>query len=44
MRETKFKILTQGDVKMPHDVGYMVVGGDDAVCFFIDTDGRAYVY
>lgn len=43
MRETKFKVLTQGDVKMAHHVGYMVVGGDDAVCFFIDPEGWAYI-
>ena len=43
MRETAFKVLTQGDVEMAHDVGYMVVGGDDAVCFFIDPKGRAFV-
>jgi hypothetical protein len=43
MRETKFKVLTQGDVKMSHDVGYLVVGGDDAVCFYIDPCGRAEI-
>ena len=43
MRETRFKVVTQGDVEMAHDVGYMVVGGDDAVCFFIDPKGRAFV-
>ena len=43
MRETRFTVLTQGDVEMAHDVGYMVVGGDDAVCFFIDPKGRAFV-
>ena len=43
MRETTFKVLTQGDVEMAHDVGYMVVGGHDAVCFFIDPKCRAFV-
>jgi hypothetical protein len=43
MRETKFVVVSQGDVKMAHDVGYMVAGGDDAVCFFIDPVERAYV-
>jgi len=43
MRETKFTILTQGDVKMAHDVGYMVAGDGDAVCFYIDPCDRAEV-
>lgn len=43
MRETTFKILTQGDVKMAHCQGYMVVGGDDAVCFYIDPKCRAEI-
>jgi hypothetical protein len=43
MRETTFQILAQGDVEMAHCQGYMVSGGDDAVCFYIDTVGRAYV-
>ncbi len=30
MRETTFKILTQGDVQMAHCQGYMVAGGEDA--------------
>ena len=28
MRETTFKILTQGDVQMAHCQGYMVAGGE----------------
>jgi hypothetical protein len=42
-RETKFTILTQGDVEMAHDHGYMVVGDGDAVCFYIYPCGRAEV-
>ena len=40
-RTTPIKIAHQGDVKLWHDYGYMVVGGPDAVCFYIDVDGRA---
>lgn len=43
MRETPFKILSQGDVQLAHSTGYLVVGGPDAVCFFIDPVGRAYI-
>jgi hypothetical protein len=43
MRETTFKILTQGDVHMAHCQGYMVAGGTDAVCFYIDPRDRAYI-
>lgn len=43
MRETTFKILTQGDVQMAHCRGYMVAGGADAVCFYIDPYDRAYI-
>ena len=43
MRETTFKILAQGDVQMAHCQGYMVAGGADAVCFYIDPIGRAYI-
>ena len=43
MRETTFKILTQGDVQMAHCQGYMVAGGEDAVCFYLDPRGRAYI-
>lgn len=42
-RETKVTVLTQGDVEMAHLVGYMVTGGDDAVCCYIDPIGRAFV-
>ena len=42
-RETTFKIVQQGDVKMAHNIGYMLLGNEDAVCFFIDPSDRAYV-
>jgi hypothetical protein len=42
-KETKFKILRQGDVQMAHCVGYMLAGGDDAVCFYIDPAERAFI-
>ena len=38
-----FKILFQGDVKMSHDFGYMAVGNEDCVCFYIDPEGRAEI-
>jgi len=31
MRETKLKVLHQGEVKLCHDTGYSVVGNDEAV-------------
>lgn len=43
VRETTFKILAQGDVQMAHCTGYMVAGGPDAVCFYIDPRDRAYI-
>jgi hypothetical protein len=43
MRETTFKILVQGDVKMAHCKGYMLADGGDAACFFIDPVRRAYI-
>jgi hypothetical protein len=43
MKETKFTVTRQGDVRMAHSVGYMLAGGEDAVCFFIDPADRAYV-
>jgi hypothetical protein len=43
MRETTFRILKQGDVHMAHCQGYMVAGGADAVCFYIDPRERAYI-
>lgn len=42
-QETTFVIVRQGDVKMAHCAGYMVAGGEDAVCFFIDPVGRAFI-
>jgi hypothetical protein len=38
-----FKILHQGDVEMSHSFGYMAVGNENCVCFFIDPVGRAYI-
>lgn len=43
MRETTFTILHQGKVQMAHQQGYCLVGGPDAVCFYIDPRERAYV-
>lgn len=43
VRGTTFKILAQGDVQMAHCTGYMVAGGPDAVCFYIDPRDRAYI-
>lgn len=43
MTETKLKILTQGDVIIPDEVGYMLVGNNDAVCFYIDPRDKAYI-
>lgn len=40
MRETKLKVLHQGEVKLCHDTGYSVVGNDEVVCFYIDVDRR----
>ena len=42
-RNTEFKILRQGVVKMAHNYGYMLAGDGDAVCFFIDPVGWAHV-
>lgn len=42
-RTTPIRINHQGDVKPWHDYGYSVVGGPDAVCFYIDVDGYVYV-
>lgn len=42
-KETTFRILTQGDVRMVHNIGYMLVGGPDAVCFYVDVGSRACV-
>jgi len=43
MRKTEFRIIEQGDVKLAHTNGYMLAGGEDAVCFFIDPSGSAYI-
>ena len=41
--DIEFKITRQGDVKMSHCIGYLVHGGDDTLCFYIDPVERAYV-
>lgn len=43
MRETHFEIRQQGDVQMSGTTGYMVLGNEDAVCFYIDPIDRAYI-
>ena len=43
-RTTPIKVLTQGNVKLSHDYGYLVVGNDHAVCFFVDPEDRAYIF
>lgn len=43
MRDTTFKIKTQGDVRVAHCQAYNSVGGPDAVCFYIDLCERAYI-
>lgn len=43
MSTINFKILSQGDVEMLHTYGYMAVGNEDCVCFFIDPVDRAYI-
>lgn len=43
IKKTTFRILTQGDVRMAHCIGYMMAGGKDAVCFYIDSYDRAYI-
>ena len=42
-KETKLTILTQGNVRLSHEYGYMVKGNDEAVCFYIDPVGRAKI-
>ena len=43
MRETKLLVIQQGEVKLNHGTGYSVVGNDEAVCFYIDTDRHTNV-
>ncbi len=43
MRQTKFTVLTQGDVHLSFNYGYGVVGNEEAVCFFIDALHSAYI-
>jgi hypothetical protein len=43
MKETKLRILQQGDIKITSEVGYGIVGNVDAVCFWIDVYPRAYI-
>ena len=42
-RTTPVKITHQGGVQLSNNYGYCVVGGSDAVCFYIDPVGRAAV-
>lgn len=42
-RETIFKVQAQGDVQLLGNTGYMLVGGPDAVCFYVDSERRARV-
>ncbi len=41
--QANFKILHQGAVEMNHSDGYMVVGSEDVVAFYIDPADRGYV-
>ena len=41
--KTKFKIIQQGSVKITQSQGYMAIGNDDCLCFYIDPWDRAYV-
>ena len=43
MKETRLTIVEQGDVRLAHLTGYMLVGDGDAVCFYIDPQERAYI-
>lgn len=43
MKETKLRVLAQGDVKITCETGYMLAGDGDAVCFYIDPREKAYV-
>lgn len=42
MLQANLRILQQGDIAIT-SVGYGLIGNDDAVCFFIDVEPRAYV-
>ena len=42
-KETKLTILTQGNVRLLHNYGYMVNGNDEAVCFYIDATTQANI-
>jgi hypothetical protein len=43
MRETKLTVLYQGEIRLCHDVGYSLVGNEEAVCFYFDVDPPADV-
>lgn len=43
MKDFEFKIQHQGAIKMANNIAYMVKGGPEAVCFYIDPDGRSDV-
>ena len=42
-RTTPLSVLSQGDVEVLHGEGYLVLGNDEAVCFYVDVAERAYV-
>ena len=42
MRTTPIEIVVHGSV-IAEDHGYLVIGGEDAVCFFVDTDGADWI-
>jgi hypothetical protein len=37
------KIVSQGNVRLTENLGYLVVGNEDAVCFFMDPVDDAYI-
>jgi hypothetical protein len=39
-KTTPFHIVTQGSVKLSHDYGYLLLGNDECVTFYIDLDTR----
>lgn len=41
-RTTEVKVIEQGLVKLSHNDGYCVIGNDQIIGFFVDTDIRAY--
>jgi hypothetical protein len=43
MKDTRLTVLRQGSVQLSCTEGHMVLGNEDAVCFYIDPKERAYV-